>query len=92
MALLTDLTICPTFDQAKKKKKLEKINSKKDPMNELLDSLPATILEQRLLFFSWLPSSFSINSFSEPIVKVIDTKLKSCKKATKICAILLMVF
>ena len=40
-------------------------------------SFPATILEQRLLFFSWLPSSFAINSFSEPKVKVIDAKYKS---------------
>ena len=44
------------------------------------DNLPATILEQRLLFFSWLPSSFSINSFSEPTVKVIDTKYKSSEQ------------
>ena len=43
-------------------------------------SLPATILEQRLLFFSWLPSSFSINSFSEPKVKVIDAKYKCSEK------------
>ena len=52
-------------------------------MNELFDSLPATILEQRLLFFSWLPSSFSINSFSEPKVKVIDTKYKIVKETYK---------
>ena len=44
MALLTDLTICSTFDQAKNEinkiwrkqiGELEKIDSRKDPMNEL---------------------------------------------------------
>ena len=43
MALLTDLTICPTFDQAKNKKikwrnkigELEKISSRKDTINDL---------------------------------------------------------
>ena len=44
MVLLTDLTIRPTFDQAKKdKQNLEKINSRKDPMNELkVTKIPKT--------------------------------------------------
>ena len=47
MVLLTDLTIPPSFDQAKKNEinkiwrkqigELEKINPRKDPMNELID-------------------------------------------------------
>ena len=46
MALLTDLTICATFDQAKREKiskqnldeldwRIGEINSRKDPINEL---------------------------------------------------------
>ena len=58
MALLTDLTIHPTFDQAKKKLTkfgetklenwtLEKTISRKDPMNELL------IVSKRQFFLSF---------------------------------------
>ena len=45
MALLTDLTTRPTFDQAKKKKKLEKINSRKDPMNEIINSCKNDLIQ-----------------------------------------------
>ena len=49
MALLTDLIICFTFDKAKNKikknkKNLEKINSRKDFMNELKNQVQNTFL------------------------------------------------
>ena len=51
MALLTDWTICPIFDQAKKNEQnLEKINSRKDPMNKFLSHIFMSDKKLRVTF------------------------------------------